>query len=133
MIDQQELITFYSENPFNNFIMEDSSISHREESRVCGDTIEIFLKIGNWIIVDFAFVWNTSIITKASVSVFGESIIWSNPEKILKLDINYIEEIFGKVSPRRKHWATLWLLATRNAIHKYLWDSIIDDFSDVLE
>lgn len=133
MIDQSELIKYYSINPFNNFRMQDFTISYNEESRVCWDTIEVFLKIWEGIIINFSFIGNTSIITKASASVFWESIIWLNIKDILFFDINYIESIFWEVSPRRKHAAILWLLATRNAIHKYLQDSIVDDFSDVLE
>lgn len=133
MTNQQEIISYYSENPFNNFKLENSNISHFEESRVCGDTIEIFLKIENDKIIDFSFIWNTSIITKVSASAFWESIIWMDIVEILNLKIDYIEELIWEVSPRRKHWATLGLLATRNTIHNYLKDNILDDFSDVLE
>jgi len=54
-------------------------------------------------------------------------------EKILKLDYNYIVELIEEeVSDRRKKASVLALLTTRNAIHKYLNDGIIDDFDDVI-
>ena len=133
MSDYSELIGEYAKNPPNNYKMEDFSVSHNEESRVCGDTIEVFLKIENNIIRDYSFTWNTSIITTASASIFWESIEELDINSILEYNLDYIKNLIWKISPKRKHAATLGLLATRNAIHKYLEDWIIDDFSDVLE
>jgi len=54
-------------------------------------------------------------------------------EEVLKLDYNYIVELIEEeVSDRRKKASVLALLTTRNAIHKYLNDSIIDYFDDVI-
>ncbi|EKE27184.1 MAG: hypothetical protein ACD_4C00009G0003 [uncultured bacterium (gcode 4)] len=128
-----EIITSYSKNPPNKFEMEDFSVRHKEESRLCGDIIEVFLKIENWIILDFSFIWNTSIITTACASIFWESIIDLNIEDILRFDFYYIWDLVWEISPRRKYAATLGLLATRNAIHKFLWDWIEDDFTNVIK
>jgi NifU-like protein involved in Fe-S cluster formation len=73
------------------------------------------------------------VITTASASIFWESIIGSNISEILEYNIDYIVSLIWEISPKRKHAATLALLATRNAIHKYLNDGVSDDFSDVLE
>lgn len=132
-MNSTELITEYAKNPPNNYSMEDYTISHKEESRTCWDTVEVFLKIENDEIKDFSFTWNTSIITTASASIFGESIQDLPINEILDYNLDYIKSLIGEVSPKRKHAATLWLLATRNAIHKYLEDNINDDFTDVLE
>lgn len=132
-MSENEVITYYSENPPNNFALEKYSIKYKEESRVCGDNIEVFLKIENDKIEDFSFIWETSIITKASASIFGESIIGLELVEILKLNIDYIIELVGKLSSRRKYWAILGLLATHNAIHEYLKDGKKEDYSDVLE
>jgi hypothetical protein len=49
------------------------------------------------------------------------------------MDYNYIVELIeDEVSDRRKKASVLWLLTTRNAIHKYLEDWIVDDFDDVI-
>lgn len=133
MSEHSDIILAYSKNSPNNYRMEYFSISHNEESRVCWDTIEVFLKIEDSIIIDFSFIWNTSIITKAAASIFWESILWLNMSDILFFNLEYVTNLIWSVSPRRKHAATLWLLATRNAIHKYKWDPIYDDFTDVLE
>ncbi|EKE29484.1 MAG: hypothetical protein ACD_2C00164G0005 [uncultured bacterium (gcode 4)] len=128
-----ELITEYAKNPSNKYEMENFDIVHNEESRVCWDTVMVFLKIEWGKIADFSFTWNTSIITTASASIFWESIIGMEISEILDLNIEYIVSLIWAVSPKRKHAATLAILATRNAIHKYLKDWITDDFSDVLE
>lgn len=132
-MSHSELIAEYARNPPNNYRMDNYIVSHNEESRVCGDTIEVFLKIKENIIEDYSFIWNTSIITTASASIFWESIIWMDIKDILDFSLDYIQDLIWEVSPRRRHAATLGLLATRNAIHGYLNDWITDDFSDVLE
>jgi hypothetical protein len=43
------------------------------------------------------------------------------------------EQLWDKVSDRRKKAAVLALLTTRNAIHKYLEDWIEDDFDDLIK
>lgn len=128
-----DVISSYSRNAPNNFEMTDSTISYNEESRLCWDKIKVFLKIGDWKIEDFSFIWNTSIITKACASIFGESIIWEPLQNILVLDSRYITDLVWEISPRRKHASALWLLATRNAIHKFLEDGKTDSFDDVLK
>lgn len=128
-----EIITSYSRNPPNKFEMDDFSVSHKEESRLCGDTIEVFLKIENGKILDFSFVWNTSIITTACASIFWESIIDLDIQEVLDFDFEYIKNLVWEISPRRKFAATLWLLATKNAIHKFLNDWKSEDFSDVIK
>lgn len=128
-----EIITFYSKTPPNKFEMEKPTIRYKEENRSCSDTIEVFLRIENNIVKDWSFTWITSIITTATSSVFWESIVWMNLEEVLTKDYNYIVElIWEEVSPRRQKSAVFWLVATRNAIHKYLQDGKNDDILSML-
>jgi hypothetical protein len=65
--------------------------------------------------------------------VFGESILDIPVMEILEMDYTVIEELIGmEVSSRRKQASVLGLLTTRNAIHNYLQDEIIDTFDDVM-
>ena len=113
--------------------MEDSTISYFEENELCWDALTIFLKIDDNTITNWSFTWDTAIITTACTSVFWESIIWKKLDEILKLDYKYIVEIIeDEVSDRRKKASVLGLLTTRNAIHKYLNDWIVDDFDDLI-
>ncbi len=129
-----EIITYYSKNPFNKFEMEDCTISHFESNELCWDDLTIYIKIKNNKIENWSFTWDTAIITTACSGVFWESIIWMDFKNILKLDYNYIVKIIeDEVSDRRKKASVLGLLTTRNAIHKYLKDWIVDDFDDVIK
>lgn len=128
-----ETITYYSKNPFNKFEMDSPSISYFEENDLCWDALTIFLKIDDNKIINWSFTWDTAIITTACTWVFWESIIWMNLDEVLELDYNYIVELIeNEVSDRRKKASVLGLLSTRNAIHKYLNDWIVDDFDDVI-
>ena len=50
-----EIITFYSRNPPNQGVLEDYTIARTQENLACGDDIEVFLKIEDNKIIDFAF------------------------------------------------------------------------------
>ncbi len=129
-----EIITHYSKNPFNKFEMEDATVSFFEDNDVCWDDLNIYLKIENNNIENWSFTWDTSIITTACWSIFWESIIWKNVEEVLSLDYSYLVELIEmEVTERRKKASVLALLATRNAIHKYLKDWITDDFDDIIK
>jgi nitrogen fixation protein NifU and related proteins len=113
--------------------MTDFSIEYHEENEVCWDDLIVYLKIIKNEIADWSFVWDTAIITTACWSIYWESIIWKDIEEILNLDYNYIVDlIWEEISNRRKNASVLALLTTRNAIHKYLHDWIIDNFEDVI-
>lgn len=128
-----EIITFYSKNPPNRWEMVDATIRYKEENRSCSDTIEVFLKIENNILVDWSFEGMTSIVTTATSSVFWESVVGMTLDEILEKDYNYIKKLVEEdISPRRQKAAVFWLVATRNAIHKYRWDGQKDDILDML-
>lgn len=128
-----ETIVYYSKNPSNRWVIDDSDISYWEENRTCWDDLKVYIKIKDNKIEDWSFTWDTAIITTACASIFGESIIWLPLEEVLKFDYNYIEELVGMpISTRRKQASVLWLLTTRNAIHSYLDDWEKDSFDDLI-
>lgn len=128
-----EVITFYSKTPPNKFALENFDVKFSEENRSCSDDITVYVKIDDNKVSDWWFEWITSIITTATSSVFGESIVWMSLEEVLQKDYNYIVElVWEEISPRRQKSSVFWLLATRNAIHKYLNDWLTDTFLDVL-
>ena len=129
-----ETITFYSKTPPNKWILEDYDVKHYEDNAVCWDDLEIYLKIEDNKIKEFSFDWDTAIITTACASIFWESIIWMDIEDVLIKDFDYMEDlVWMTISPRRKQAAVLWMLTTINAIHKYIWDWIVNDFDDIID
>lgn len=128
-----ETITYYSKNPFNKFEMDDATVEYFEENELCWDDLKVYLKIEDDTIVNWSFTWDTAIITTACGWVYWESIIWMLLDDVLSLDYSYIVDLIEEeVSDRRKKASVLALLTTRNAIHKYLDDWIVDDFEDVI-
>jgi len=129
-----ETIQYYFKNPFNKFEMEDYDVEHYEDNDTCWDSLTIYLKIKDWVVENWSFTWDTAIITTALASLLGEISIWEKLETILTWDYDFMEkQLWDKVSDRRKKAATLALLTTRNAIHKYLEDWIRDDFDDLIK
>lgn len=128
-----EIITYYSKNHPNKKKLNDFTILYKEENRTCWDTVTVYLKIENDIVIDWSFQWETSIITTAVSSIFWESIIWLNISEILTYDYEYIKSLLDEpISKKREKRAVIWLLATRNAIHEYLKDWEENDFYDLL-
>ena len=128
-----ETITFYSKNPPNKWELEEYDISFWEENRTCWDDLKVYIKIDDGTIFDWSFTWDTAIITTACASIFGESIIWLDIERVFDFDYNYIEDLIRMpVSERRKQASVLWVLTTRNAIHEYLKDGKKDTFDDLI-
>lgn len=129
-----EIITFYSKNPPNKLVLENYNVEFWEENRTCWDDLKVYMQIEDNKIVDWSFTWDTAIITTACASVFWESIIWVDIDDVLKKDYNYIEElVWMPISERRKQASVLWVLTTRNAIHKYLQDGKKDTFDDLIK
>jgi len=127
-----EIIRFYSKTPPNKWELKDYSISYFENTRTCWDDLKIYIKIENNIVKEWSFTWETAIITTACASVVWESIIWMKLKDILLLDYNYIKDLIKQdITSRRKRASVLWLLTTRNAIHKYLNDGIKDNFDNL--
>lgn len=129
-----EIITFYSKNPPNRWILDDYNVTRTQENLACGDDIEVYLKI-DWDKIDnFSFDWDTSIISTACASIFWESIIWMGIEEVLKKRYSDIEKLIGmEVSPRRKNASVLWMIVIQNSIHDYLNDWITWDFEDIID
>ena len=128
-----EIISAYARKPSNKYVLENPTIRYKEFNRLCGDDIEVFLRIHDTRIQEFSFIGNTALITTACAAIFGESIIQCPLHDILTMDYGTIRELVEvDISPRRHRAAVLGLLATRNAIHIYLEDGEKDDFSDVL-
>jgi NifU-like protein involved in Fe-S cluster formation len=51
-----EIIMTYAKESPNKFIMKNFTIKHKEQSRVCGDDIEVFLEIKKNKIENFSFI-----------------------------------------------------------------------------
>lgn len=127
-----EIIQYYSRNAKNRGKLEDPTIFHSEENRSCWEDVTVYLMIENNIFKNFSFDGDLSIITTACSAVFWESIIGQDIKLVFDMwYTDIVEMIEMEVSPRRRRASVFALLATRNAIHKYLKDWKEDTFEDV--
>lgn len=128
-----DIIAEYAKNPPNKGPMADATVSRRETNRLCDDAITVHLRIADGVVTDFGFEGETSLVTTACASIWGESILGMRAEDILSLDERYIrDELDIEVTHRRRQSSVFALLATRNALHEWRGDGIVDDFASVL-
>ncbi len=131
-MDTNALLIEYSKQPPNKWILENPTIRHRETNRVCADVVEVFLMIDEGKLTDFSFDGYMSIVATAVTSIVGEALVGMSLLDILRLDEAYVRSFIGDgISPRRRNASLMWLLAVKNAIHKYLEDGVVEDFQNV--
>jgi NifU-like protein involved in Fe-S cluster formation len=126
------LVESYIQNPVYNKIINNTSISQYEWNALCGDNITIYLEIENNIIKNYGYTWESSTITKAWASFLWDIILWINIYDIIDWNIKTLESQDFIVSTRRKRAAVIALLATKNAIYKYLQIEKKETFDDIL-
>ena len=134
MSGHDDLISAYAKNPPNRGPLEDPTVQHFEESRVCADTLRVYLRLApDGEIRDWSFEGKTSLVTTACAAMFGESVVGMSAAEAASLTYAYFPTVLGlDLTPKRHHAASLPILATRNALHQWMGDGKKDDFSDVM-
>ncbi len=127
------IIQEYSKNPLKNFAMKEYTVKQHEGNFICWDDITVYIVIQDEKIVDYSFDGNCSNITTAAASFLSEFIIGIPIRDIFNRTYKTMVDHGFEVSPRRKRAAVIAILATRNAIHKYLKDGKEDTFEDLIE
>ncbi len=125
------LIKDYARDNTYFYTMENFTIKYHEGNFICGDDVEVFLKIEDDVLKEYSFdgsLWN---IGKAASAFIAELIINQKLDEILEMNYSFLEENWFEVSDRRKSSAVLALLAVRNAIHEYIEDWKLDELEDL--
>lgn len=131
------MIQEYAKNPINNHKMKNADTEQHEWNFICGDDITVYLKINEnnekeKIIQDYSFDWNCSSVTIAAASFLAEIIINKTIDEVLTRNYETLKTQGLIVSNRRKNAASIALLATINAIYKYIWEEKRLDFDDLI-
>lgn len=132
MSEFSELVQSYYQNPVNNRVMNDATISYHEGNELCGDDITAYLKIEKDTITDWSYDGMPSMVTQAASSFFSELVIGKTLDEVLVMNEQLMKENNFIVSPRRRRASVIAILATRNAIHQYRKDGIVDNFEELL-
>jgi len=127
------IIQEYAKNPLQNFALNDFTVKQHEGNFICWDDIVVYIIIKDNKIEDYSFDGNCSNITTAAASFLSEFIIGVPIQEILHRTYQTIMNNGFTVSTRRKRSAVIAILATRNAIHKYLKDNEKDTFEDLID
>lgn len=115
-----ELIKAYASSPVGKKIVPDFDVKHSEGNNICGDSIDIYLKIdNNWIVQDFGWQGEPKITTIVGASLLAEEIIGKSIDEVLNWTFDFFEQRGVEVSDRRKRSVVFPLVVTQNAIKKY--------------
>lgn len=112
-----EIILDHYQNPHHTGELPDPKISIFKNNPLCGDTIELDLKISGGKIKDVAFIGNGCAISQASMSLLSDYIIGKKTEEVLNIKSSEIYELLGvPISPARVKCALLGLDAAQELI-----------------
>jgi NifU-like protein involved in Fe-S cluster formation len=113
--------------------MEDATISFRQENTVCGDFLVVYLKIDADQKIDaFSYQGDPAMHTLAAASLLAEYIIGESIETVLSWTYAELKERGFVVSTRRQRSAVTALLATKNALHTWMQDGVVETYDDLL-
>ena len=117
----QEVILDHYRHPLNYGKLENSDVVHKESNVLCGDVIEIQLKLnGGMKISDAKFIGSGCAISQSSTDILLNNIKGKNIDDIENLDKDFVLKLLGiEISPMRLKCALLPLLALKIAIGKY--------------
>jgi len=122
---------YYKNNQYNKSL-DHATVSFAQWNSLCGDTITIYLDIEGDVIQDYAYSGEPAQITKAAAEFLWEFIIGAKIETVLIRDADRVRSEGFEVSHRRIRSSVSALIASRNAIHHYLQDNIIDEYEDLI-
>ena len=127
-----DLLFAYSKDPIAKYVMEIFDVSMEQENTVCGDKITVYMKIEDTKISERSRDGPTEMQTTAAASMLAEEIQWVDIQTILTRDYEWIKNLWLELSPRRRRSGVTALLATRNALHLWLDDGVVDGYEDLL-
>lgn len=114
----EKLIELFK-NPKNVGEMKDASVTVTEGSPVCGDVMQLSLKIENEKIVDAKFLSFGCAANIATGSVITEKVKGLSVDEAEKITMNDIANELGGLPPVKMHCAVLAAKALKKAIEEY--------------
>ncbi|MDW8041617.1 MAG: SUF system NifU family Fe-S cluster assembly protein [Nitrososphaerota archaeon] len=115
-----EILDHYR-NPRNYGDLPEATVRAKDSNPLCGDVIEMSLKIDGGRIVDVKFRGKGCAISQASASMLTERVKGMSLEEARSLDRNYVLDMLGvNLSPVRVKCATLSLKVLKVGIYSYL-------------
>jgi len=115
-----EVILDHYKYPQNFGKLENPNIVHRESNTLCGDVVEIQMKLnGEKKIYDAKFTGQGCAISRSSTDILLNNIKGKTIDDIKNLDKDFVLKLLGiEISPARLKCALLPLVALKTAVQK---------------
>lgn len=118
-IYRENIIDHYK-NPHNHGSIVGASIVHSENNPLCGDIINVYLKIKKDVVEDIKFIGNGCAISQSAMSMLTDDIMGKTIEEIKKIKREDIVSMLNiPIGPVRTKCAVLGLVAVKEAIKEY--------------
>lgn len=91
----REMILDHARNGRNWGLVDNPDFDHEEHNPLCGDRLQLTLKVEEGIIKEVGWDGDGCAISQASASMFGEQIIGMSLDKAMKLDKQVVLENIG--------------------------------------
>lgn len=104
----EELLELYR-HPLNKKAIADATLRHREHNPLCGDTIELYLKMDGERLTDIGFQGNGCVISDVGASLLTETVKGKTTTEIRALTAAAVLELLNikQLNPTRTRCATL--------------------------
>ena len=116
-----ETILEYYRHPKNHGTIKDADIFVRDSNPVCGDVVEIYIKVNQNKINEIKFSGHGCAISQASTSMLTEMVAGKNLKEVKDLSKDEILKLLGiDLSPVRLKCALLGLKVLKVGVYDYL-------------
>ncbi|WP_435196889.1 Fe-S cluster assembly sulfur transfer protein SufU [Natronomonas sp. EA1] len=126
---RQQILDHYK-NPRNYGELEDPTFEHVGENPMCGDTIKMFVKLGDddETIRQVSFIGDGCAISQASASLLTNALQGKTIEEVRAMDRDDVLELLGvEVTPMRLKCAVLAEKVAQDGAAIYVGDKDIDE------
>src|SRR3989338_5736564 len=116
----REKILDHSRNPRNASVLQDADCAHHLDNPLCGDAIDVFVKLRDNKIVDIAFQAEGCAISIAAMSMLSEKVKGMSAAAVGELRDKDIIALLGiPLTTSRTKCGTLGLIALQSAFKNY--------------
>ncbi len=113
---REKILDHYG-NPRNEGVMENADISHERENPICGDVVQLDIRVEDGRVTEARFSGQGCVISMASASMFTEEIKGKTISELKQLDDEDIFRMLGvELGPSRYHCGVLPLKVLQEAI-----------------
>ncbi|MCS7143320.1 MAG: SUF system NifU family Fe-S cluster assembly protein [Aigarchaeota archaeon] len=119
--DEIDLILDHYRNPRNFGEISDAHVKHKDSNPLCGDVVELYLKLDGDRVVDVKFKGKGCAISQASASMLTERLFNKTLDEVVKLTkADILDMLKIELSPVRLKCALLSLKVLKGGVYSYL-------------